>query len=531
MKRNLIFAISLAAGMFSCNRQDELAPKTTQEFYLNSTTPGTLGRVGSATDVTRTTSGGTMLMGGGTDVDAAMRWMITKAGGGDIVVLRATGTNAYNNYIYGLQTCNSVETLLINSTTLANDPAVEAKIMAAEAVFITGGNQANYVNFWKNTRVENALNYLRNTKKCVIGGTSAGCAIQGRHYYAALNGSVLSADALANPYNVDMTLGANDFLENPYLDNLITDTHFNNPVRKGRLLAFMARMNKDYGVIARGVGVEEGTAVCIEEDGTSKVFGSANAFFYRQYNLGGPETCVSGSPLTWNRTNKAVLSYRVAGTTNGTNGFNFNTFQPIGSSTFTYVWANAGTFGESAATTPPADANSGGVNTATAPSALAYSPNSLSVQAGASATSALPTIQGTTPITFSRTVSPAAAGITINANDGRISVSSSVAAGTYSVSVTATNSAGTVTFNNVYTVNVTSTPPPSGGTTPGSLGRVGSNTDVSPATTGGTLIMGGGTDVDAAMRWMITKAGGGDIVVLRASGTNAYNNYIYGLQT
>ena len=41
-------------------------------------------------------SPGLVLMGGGTDVDAAFQWMCQRAGGGDFVVIRTTGTDAYN---------------------------------------------------------------------------------------------------------------------------------------------------------------------------------------------------------------------------------------------------------------------------------------------------------------------------------------------------------------------------------------------------------------------------------------------------
>lgn len=44
----------------------------------------------------RNTSGGSVLMGGGTDVDAAFEWQISRAGGGDFLVLRESGTDAYN---------------------------------------------------------------------------------------------------------------------------------------------------------------------------------------------------------------------------------------------------------------------------------------------------------------------------------------------------------------------------------------------------------------------------------------------------
>lgn len=302
---------------------------------------GSLGLVGDAADVSRSTVGGTMLMGGGTDVDAAMQWMIAKSGGGDFLILRATGTNAYNTYVYNdLGGVNSCETLLINSRTLANDPQVEAKIRAAEAVFISGGNQANYVNFWKDTKVEDALNYLRNVKQCPIGGTSAGNAIAGASYYSALLGSVTSAAALANPYNQDMTLGRDDFLNQPYLANTITDTHFDNPDRRGRLVTFMARLNKDYGIVPRGIGVDEKTAVCIEPSGLGKVFGTGTAFFLQQNSSSGtPERCVSGSSLDWYRSTRAVKVYKANGTTTGANTFNLATWSggTGGSSQYYYV--------------------------------------------------------------------------------------------------------------------------------------------------------------------------------------------------
>src|SRR4051812_15732301 len=56
----------------------------------------------------------------------------------------------------------------------------------------------------------------------------------------------------------------------------------------------------------------------------------------------------------------------------------------------------------------------------------------------------------------------------------------------------------------------------------------GNAADVKPAKTeGALLLMGGSTDVDDAFRWFIGKAGGGDIVVLRASGGDGYHNYLF----
>src|SRR5438094_7971490 len=97
-------------------------------------------RVGNANDVTTATTPGTVLMGGSTDVDAAFQWMCDRSGGGDFLVIRATGTDAYNPYIQELcPGVNSVATLIIPNRAMASDPFVIATIQSAEALWIAGG--------------------------------------------------------------------------------------------------------------------------------------------------------------------------------------------------------------------------------------------------------------------------------------------------------------------------------------------------------------------------------------------------------
>src|SRR5438874_12395139 len=94
-------------------------------------------RLGNPTDVTTPTTAGTVLTGGGTDVDAAFQWMCQRSGGGDLLVIRATGTDAYNPYLQSLcPTENSVATLIIPSRTAASDPFVRAAIQKGEGLWI-----------------------------------------------------------------------------------------------------------------------------------------------------------------------------------------------------------------------------------------------------------------------------------------------------------------------------------------------------------------------------------------------------------
>ena len=266
-----------------------------------------LGRVGSPTDTITTSTVGTVLMGGGSDVDAAFTWMINKSGGGDFVVIRATGTNAYNSYIYGLGPAHSVETFLINSLALANDSAIVQAIRKAEAIFFAGGNQNDYITYYKGTALGMALDYLANVKQVPFGGTSAGMAIQGYVYYDGIT-NVLSQDVLINPYASGTGLHYNNFLHNPFLQKTICDTHFNtkggttpNGItgRQGRLMTFLARMSIDSSMTdVKGIACDEKTAVCIDENGIGMVVGLNNAYFLRQW-CAVPETCITGNPLTW----------------------------------------------------------------------------------------------------------------------------------------------------------------------------------------------------------------------------------------
>jgi cyanophycinase len=302
------------------------AAKAQYEYYA----------VGSQLDVTTTTTAGTVLMGGGTDVDAAFQWMIGKSGGGDFVVIRATGTDAYNPYIFGLGTVNSVETLIIKSRTAAADPFVVNKIRNAEAVWIAGGDQSDYINFWKGTPVADAINYVANTKHAPVGGTSAGLAVLGQFIYTGALGSVTSSQALADPFHRYVTLDR-DFVSIANLGGVITDSHFVTRDRLGRLVAFIGRIIKNgWASSVHGIGIDEATAILVEPNGASTRVGSGAVYFMSSNGV--PAVCVSGTPLTY--TGLAV--YKMSGGAT----FNLATWVGAGGTAYT-VSANTGAMSSS----------------------------------------------------------------------------------------------------------------------------------------------------------------------------------------
>ena len=110
--------------------------------------------VGNAADVVTSTDRLAVLHGGGSDLDEIFVRMGAAAGGGDFVVLRASGTDAYNPYIYELCGCDSVETIVFKNRQAAFDPVVISRVRNAEAVWLAGGDQSDYVTYWKGTPIE-----------------------------------------------------------------------------------------------------------------------------------------------------------------------------------------------------------------------------------------------------------------------------------------------------------------------------------------------------------------------------------------
>ena len=249
------------------------------------------------------------MMGGGKDLDEAFRWLCKKADGGDFLILRARGDDEYNSYVNGICKMNSVATLIIPDITAANDPAVTDIIRHAEAVFIAGGNQARYVNFWRGTPVQDAIN-ANITSGRPIGGTSAGLAILGEFSYGCLkdkddDNDLASQDVLPNPYHERVTL-VRDFLKVPYLDNVITDSHFAKRDRMGRTLGFLSRLVQDgWAKDPRDIAIDEKSAVLVEADGKATVVGSGRGAYFLQVTTP-PEVCKSNVPLTI----RSISAYR-----------------------------------------------------------------------------------------------------------------------------------------------------------------------------------------------------------------------------
>jgi cyanophycinase-like exopeptidase len=225
---------------------------------------------------------------------------------------------------------------------------VHAAPTTATGIFLPGGDQSTYIDFWSNTRVQTDLNAAPNpaNKSAVMGGDSAGLAVMGQiAYKSGRTERVLkSSEATTDPYTKVAQFDQDDALVKDFLTmpvsatkvlaNVVTETHFALPRRDrmGRTITFLARIMVapgrflGKGVGARGLAVAEGTAVLVYPDPKNAklikadVVGRANAYFLSVLDNNGkpiePEVCKAGKALTY----KPITVRRVP---NGKVGFSF----------------------------------------------------------------------------------------------------------------------------------------------------------------------------------------------------------------
>ncbi len=96
---------------------------------------------------------GYALMGGGKDFDDAFHWLCDHGSGGDFLVLRASGDDSYNPYIQKLWRSLRCHARHSHAKQRRRIRSLPMLIRHAAVIFISGGDQAKYVNNWAGTPV------------------------------------------------------------------------------------------------------------------------------------------------------------------------------------------------------------------------------------------------------------------------------------------------------------------------------------------------------------------------------------------
>ncbi|MBW4699383.1 MAG: cyanophycinase [Aphanocapsa lilacina HA4352-LM1] len=230
--------------------------------------------------------------------------------------------------------------VLVATRAQANDPAVVDRVREVDAIFIKGGDQGKYYDNWNDTRLEDHIRYVVQTRGGGVGGTSAGAMSQSQ-YALAGEKDLISQDVLTNAqtrYLDDADGGSGihtDFLG--FVTGSVIDSHFNDRGRLARLLGVMAKANEDFslvtGVLGIGLGDQTGLAI---RGALAEVIGQGSVSFLQTT----PETVThrpSGAPLYMTNVRADVL----------TEGWSFNlsgravAAQPAGVVTVSYLGDSA----------------------------------------------------------------------------------------------------------------------------------------------------------------------------------------------
>jgi len=203
--------------------------------------------------------------------DAPYSWIVQKSGSGKIIIISDDPSVAswLPNYFmsFGADTAYNKT---ISSVASANLQSTYDELITANAIFIRGGDQWDYIRFWKGTKVDSAINFVYKNGG-VIAGTSAGAAVLGDVDFSAQSGSAYPDEALRNPFYSQMKFEDN-FLN--LVPGVLFDSHFSERARHGRLIAMLFNRNKIVGRDLIGAGIDDMTAICVTPDGVGEVMGS-----------------------------------------------------------------------------------------------------------------------------------------------------------------------------------------------------------------------------------------------------------------
>lgn len=267
------------------------------------------GSGGSGGDTITTPRARLVLMGGGGEDDDAARGFAEAAQGGDITILRASGSVAsYPLYFTATLTPEpaprSVLTVLTPTPSNADDPAVLCRVANSEAMWLAGGDQWDYLGGWPAPL--HAAMAERLSRGAVVGGTSAGAMVLGEAAFDAAQGSVSSGEALADPLTSKVSVSY-PVIAHPALARTLVDSHFSERGREGRLLAFLARflVERGYASVV-GVGLDEGVALAIE-DGAFQVYAPSTGAAWL-YRVTAPAQLDAGAPLELPQVERIRLS-------------------------------------------------------------------------------------------------------------------------------------------------------------------------------------------------------------------------------
>ncbi len=260
-------------------------------------------------------TGRLLLVGGGAEKNGISSWSTPAyrwAGEGKRVAIIGTSTGSLAPYFK--QQCGAAyaKEFAIASHDSADSQVLYDTLLTYEVIFFRGGDQFEYYNLYRNTKLQEAVNNLYNSGGTIC-GTSAGMHILSSIVFTAENGTVYPYESIENPNNIYVTL-ADDFLN--FAPGFIFDTHVAERARFARTVGFLAYYKMNKGTDITGIGMDDMTCMTVDETGMGTVRGTGCANIY-----------VAGSTYSLNGTKLLSGAVQVIQLLQGCT-YDFNTKQP-----------------------------------------------------------------------------------------------------------------------------------------------------------------------------------------------------------
>ena len=162
---------------------------------------------------------------------------------------------------------NEAVNVKVSSKADANNASLVGTVATADVVFLKGGDQGLYYDYWNGTLLETHLRTAVDTNGGAIGGTSAGAMSLAQYCFSG-GQDLISLDVLQDaktPYLDDTSGGSGihtDFLG--FVPGTVIDTHYTSRGRTGRMLGILGRAvqdNNNKNILA--IGLEEQTGIAI----------------------------------------------------------------------------------------------------------------------------------------------------------------------------------------------------------------------------------------------------------------------------
>jgi cyanophycinase len=230
-----------------------------------------------------------LLVGGGAEKEGASSWSTPAyrwAGEGKKVAI--VGISTGNLAPYFMQRCGAARAkeFAIASHDSADSQATYDTLTSYDVIFFRGGDQYDYYNLYRNTKLQDAVIHVYSHGGTIC-GTSAGMHILSSVVFTAKYGSAYPDECIENPDNQRVTL-ASDFMD--LVPGFIFDTHFAERGRFGRLVGFLANFMLNQGQAITGLGMDDMTCMTVDEQGLGTVYGTGCANIYQAgatYSLNG----------------------------------------------------------------------------------------------------------------------------------------------------------------------------------------------------------------------------------------------------